>query len=99
MIATDIKKRRLSVEEVVALGATMRAMEFEGEHPTGLAAIRLMLMTGLRRMEVLGMQWAWAHPKEHCVAFPDTKSGQQVRIVGRAAMEVIQSQPMRDEIP
>lgn len=98
-IAIKKKDRRLSVEEVVALGATMRAMEREGEHPTALAAIRLMLLTGLRRMEVLGMQWDWVCAKEHCIRYPDTKSDEQVRIIGQAAIDLIESRRGKAESP
>lgn len=52
----------------------MTQMEREGEHPTGLTAIRALLLTGFRRMEVLGMRKAWLEQEGNCVAFPDTKS-------------------------
>ena len=64
----------------------MKQMEREGEHPTGLAAIRVMLLTGFRRMEVLAMRKEWIEPDDNCVAFPDTKSGAQMRAAGDAAM-------------
>src|SRR5271170_5466821 len=74
----------------------MRQAAAEREHPTGTAAVRLMLLTGFRRMEVLGLQHAWCNPKDHCVRFPDTKSGAQVRVVGKAAVDFIASIPVRD---
>jgi len=77
----------------------MRQCFQEGEHPTGLAAIRLMLLTGFRRMEVLGLERAWVNAKEHCVHFPDTKSGEQLRAIGRAAVDWIQAQPQREGSP
>jgi len=98
-IAIKKKDRRLSVEEVIALGATMRALEREGEHPTALAAIRLMLLTGLRRMEVLGMQWEWVCAREHCIRYPDTKSDEQVRIIGQAAIVLLESRRSQNGSP
>lgn len=71
----------------------------EVEHPTGLAAIRLMLLTGFRRMEVLGLERPWFSRKEHCVRFPDTKSGAQIRVLGDAAMNCIASLPGRAGSP
>ncbi len=56
VIASNKLKRRLSAGEVRHLGKIMKQMEREGEHPTGLAAIRVMLQTGFRRMEVLAMR-------------------------------------------
>jgi hypothetical protein len=58
VIASNKKVRRLSRDELAILGATMAAMEREGEHPTGLAAIRTMLLTGFPRLEALAMHRA-----------------------------------------
>lgn len=81
-------KRRLSAGEVRHLGKVMRQMEREREHPTGLAAIRALLLTGFRRMEVLGLRKEWIDEAGNCVAFPETKSGAQMRVVGDAALEL-----------
>ncbi|MCO0638259.1 site-specific integrase, partial [Lutimaribacter sp. EGI FJ00014] len=77
----------------------MMQMEREGEHPTGLAAIRAMLLTGFRRMEVLGMRKEWIEPEGNCVAFPDTKSGPQLRAAGDAAIAHLLSQGQRSPSP
>lgn len=63
VIASNKLKRRLSAGEVRHLGKIMKQMEREGEHPAGLAAIRVMLLTGFRRMEVLSMRKEWVSPK------------------------------------
>jgi integrase len=95
VIASNRLKRRLSVGEVRHLGKVMAQMEREGEHPTALAAIRTMLLTGFRRMEVLAMRKAWIEPDDNCVAFPDTKSGAQMRAAGDAAITLLLSQGQR----
>jgi integrase len=69
----------------------MHKVAADGEHPTGLSAIRLMLLTGFRRMEVLGLKRPWLSRTEHCIRFPDTKSGAQVRALGEAAMDCIEA--------
>ena len=74
-------------------------MEREGEHPTGLAAIRVMLLTGFRRMEVLAMRKEWVQPDANLVRFPDTKSGPQMRVAGDAAMIVLEEQALRSHSP
>ncbi|MHA7776115.1 tyrosine-type recombinase/integrase [Roseibium sp. M-1] len=86
VIASEKLKRRLSAGEIRHLGKVMMQMEQEGEHPTGLAAIRAMFLTGFRRMEVLGMRKDWIEPENNCVAFPETKSGPQLRAIGDAAV-------------
>ncbi|MGX1786513.1 tyrosine-type recombinase/integrase [Bosea sp. NPDC055332] len=99
VIASNRLKRRLSVGEVRHLGKVMIQMEREGEHPIGLAAIRTMLLTGFRRMEVLAMRKAWIEPDDNCVAFPDTKSGAQMRAAGDAAITLLLSQGQRSSSP
>jgi len=85
-LADRKRKDRLSLEQLTALGKAMR--EAEDENPTGLAAIRLMTLTGFRRNEALGIKPAWLLDAGG-IEFPDTKSGAQVRPIGRAAMDVL----------
>jgi hypothetical protein len=48
-LAVGRRKRRLREDELRHLGCLMREVAAEGEHPTGLSAIRLMLLTGFRQ--------------------------------------------------
>lgn len=98
-LAWERRQRRLSEDELRHLGQVMRKLAAEGEHPTGLAAIRLMLLTGFRRMEVLALERSWVCRQEHCIRFPDTKSGAQIRVVGAAAMTCIDAAPQREGSP
>lgn len=98
--ATGVKKyaegknrRFLSVEEIATLGTTMREAQAEGESAVGIAAIRLLLMTGLRRMEALALPWAWIDAKARCIRFEDTKSGAQLRPIGAAALKFLDTLP------
>jgi integrase len=99
VIASERLKRYLSVGEVRHLGKIMLQMEREGEHPTGLAAIRVMLLTGFRRMEVLAMRKEWIEPDENCIGLPDTKSGPQMRAAGDAAINCLLVQAQRSTSP
>lgn len=92
-IASTPRERRLSRAEIEYLGRAMLAAEKEGEHPTGLAAIRFLLLTGFRRMESLGLERAWLDEEEGAIRFPDTKSGAQIRIIGQAAVDLLLTQP------
>jgi integrase len=87
------RDRRLSRAEIEKLGRAMRTAEQDGEHPIGLAAIRFLLMTGFRRMEGLALERAWLNDEEGSVGFPDTKSGAQTRVIGRAAVDLLQTLP------
>lgn len=95
-IASEARDRRLSLAEIRRLGKAIRFAEANGEHPVGLAAIKLLLMTGFRRMECLAVQRAWIDLDQCCVRFPDTKSGAQVRVIGRAVAKLIASQPIQE---
>ena len=92
-LASVPRERRLSRSEIERLGKTLRAVTEEGEHATALAAIRFLLLTGFRRMEALGLQRAWLDEEEEAIRFPDTKSGAQTRVIGRAAVELLLEQP------
>lgn len=89
-IATTKRTRRLSEGELVALGWALEQCRLAGESPAALAALRLMLMTGFRRMEALTLQFEWMGA--NCIAFPDTKSGPQTRALGQAAASLVASQ-------
>jgi integrase len=96
----DRKQRRfLTVEEITKLGQTMRETEAAGENATALAAIRLLLLTGLRRMEALGLRRAWVDSRSRCIRFEDTKSGAQLRPIGAEAVKLIEFQPALDGCP
>ena len=92
-LAVERRQRRLSDDELRHLGNIMRTLGAEGEHPIGLAAIRMMLLSGFRRMEVLGLERNWVSSRDHCVRFPDTKSGAQVRVLGEAAISCVETPP------
>ena len=86
------QRRFLSIEEIESLGAALREAEEEGiENRTGIAAIRFLLLTGLRRMEALALRWEWVDTRARCIRFPDTKSGAQLRPIGAAALSFLES--------
>ena len=92
-MASTPRDRRLSQSEIEKLGRAIRTAEVAGEHSTGLAAIRFLLLTGFRRMEGLGLQRSWLDDQEESIRFPDTKSGAQTRVIGRAATDLLLAQP------
>jgi len=61
------------------------------ESRTGLAAIRLLLLTGFRRNEALGLKPGWIMPAGG-IDFPDTKAGPQARPIGKSAMKLLKAQ-------
>jgi integrase len=92
-LATNKKKRRLSVTEIEDLGAAMVVAERHGENPVGIAIIKLLLLTGFRRQEGQAMRRDWLNAGGGHVAFPDTKGDAQLRAIGAPAISLIQEQP------
>jgi integrase len=88
------QRRFLSLAEIGQLGEAMRTAE--DEPTTGIAAIKLLLLTGCRRMEVLALHWACVDAKAKCIRFADTKSGAQVRPIGAAALDLLATLPRRE---
>jgi integrase len=90
-MASNPRKFRLSFDQIRALGKAMTDAAADGESPTALAAIRLLLLTGFRRGEALGLKPGWIMPAGG-IDFPDTKSGPQARPIGQSAMKLIKKQ-------
>jgi integrase len=93
LVASTPRTRCLSHAEIKSLGTALRELDAECEHPVALAAIRLALLTGFRRMEVLGLQRGWVYGPEGYVRFPHTKTGPQIRPIGPTAAALIAEQP------
>lgn len=90
--APDGKQRRfLSADEIGRLGKAMRKAEDAGESSVAIAAVRFLLMSGCRRMEALALPWAWVDGAHGCIRFGDTKSGAQLRPIGKAAFAALPS--------
>jgi integrase len=93
------QQRFLTLDEIALLGKSMHEAEATGESTTGLSAIRLLLMTGLRRMEALALPRAWVDARTRCIRFADTKSGAQLRPIGADAMKLLEVLPEREGCP
>lgn len=92
-LASTPKMRWLSHAEIRKLGQAMHDAESDFEHPKGLAVIRFLLLTGFRRLEALSLERSWLLEEEHAIHFPTTKTGPQRRVIGEAALKVLQAQP------
>lgn len=102
-----IRKPPFSFEALAKVGAVLREAEAAGENETAIAAIRLLALTGLRRMEALTLRWEEVDFKARCLRLSDTKTGPQIRPIGRAALDLLgalpryqnQSIALRRELP
>ena len=79
------RERFLSDAEIGRLGATLLA--HESERPLQAAAVRLLLLTGCRRSEVLTLRWS--DYREGRLFLRDSKTGPRTVWLSRAARHVI----------
>lgn len=92
-MASNRRTRRLSALELGKLGTAMRVASKRDENPTGLAAVRLIALSGFRLSEAQQVHRLWVDAESHAVHFPDTKTGAQDRPIGKAALRVLTAQP------
>ncbi|MGB8364929.1 MAG: tyrosine-type recombinase/integrase [Rhizomicrobium sp.] len=80
-----------SFELVAALGNAMRAAITDGDNEIGMRAIRHLLLTGGRREEALSLKWGAVDRQARCLRLKETKTGKQIRALGRGALEHLES--------
>lgn len=90
------QRRFLSLEEIGRLGKAMRAATDDAESATGIAAARFLLLSGCRRMEALALPEGWLDEARGCIRFGDTKSGAQLRPIGRSAFAALEGVTRRN---
>lgn len=70
-----------------------------GANPFALAAIRLLLLTGCRRGEILSLRWEHVDFERGCLRLPDSKTGARVVPIGAAALAVLEGLPRFEANP
>lgn len=85
--------RFLSSAEMVRLGDALRAAEAEGVNSFALAAIRLLLLTGCRRNEILELKWEHVDFENGFFRLGDSKTGAKVVPVGAPVLSLLSKIP------
>ena len=96
---TRRRDRVLSPHEYRTLGKALYVLETEGANVVAIRAIRALALTGCRRGEIFGLRRSEIDAHRHCIRFGDTKSGQQVRAIGRVALALLIDAPTKDDHP
>ena len=88
-------ERFLSEEEFRRLGRVLEAAAggAGGASPAAVAAIRLLVLTGCRRSEILGLRWEHVDLGAGELRLPDSKTGARLVPLSPSAAEVIADLP------
>ena len=88
----------LKADELSAIGTSLAALEKAGHISTlAAAALRLLMMTVMRLMEVLSLKWDYLDLDQRKAELPDTKTGFKVVPLSLPALEVLQKLPIIDQ--
>ena len=80
------RERHLTPEELERLGDVLRQVELERtESPSSVALVRLLLLTGARLGEVLGLRWDRIDWQAGSVRLADSKTGPKTLYLSDAA--------------
>ncbi|HKT18366.1 MAG TPA: tyrosine-type recombinase/integrase [Stellaceae bacterium] len=83
-------ERFLSAEELARLGEVLSEAEnAKMELPGTVTAIRLLLFTGARLGEVLGLRWEHVDAQHGLLRLPDSKTGAKVIYLGAPALSLL----------
>lgn len=88
------RERFLSGEELARLGEALTEAEANGtEPPSAIAAVRLLILTGCRLQEILGLRWDQVDFERRQIRFEESKTGQKTVALGAAALELLSGLP------
>jgi integrase len=93
------RERFLSAAETGDLADELSAAEARGKNPSPIAALRLLLLTGCRKNEILGLKWSYVDWERSCFRLPDSKTDAKVVPVGAAVLQLLSSLPRVDGNP
>jgi integrase len=86
-------ERFLSSDEIASLATTIEAEKQRTSNPYPGAAIKLLLLTGARRNEIMQVQWRHVDFERHCLRLPDSKTGPKVIYLSPPALDILSNLP------
>jgi integrase len=94
------RERFLTIEEIARLGKVLRTAEDNlTQNIYAIAAIRLLLLTGMRLSEVLTLKWEYIDAGRRLILLPDSKTGFKPVPLNPPAIEVLKRLPRVKDNP
>jgi len=84
--------RFLSGDELQRLGHALDAAGAD-EHPSAIAIIRLLALTGCRLGEIMSLEWSFVDFERSCLRLPASKTGAKVVRLGAPALDLLADLP------
>lgn len=79
----------LTLDDVRTLGRALNSSAVQTTYKAAADAIKLLLMTGCRKSEILSLRWEYIDFQNQVFRFPDTKTGKQNRPFGLGALNLL----------
>lgn len=81
--------RFLTEKDFSAIGIALTEMEREGTNPYALLGIRLLMLTGCRKSEILSLKWKEVDFETGCLRLADSKTGRKVVLLGAPPLDLL----------
>jgi integrase len=91
--------RFLSEAEITRLAMSLEAEREASATPYPSAAIRLLLLSGCRRSEILNLRWEHVDLDHQCLRLPDSKTGAKIVYMNAPAMALLEELPRVENNP
>ncbi len=93
------RERFLSKQELARLEQTLNEAEANGEMPSAILAIRLLLLTGARLSEILTLKWDYIDFELGFLSLPDSKTGAKLIPLPTHAIKLLTKAPRIEQNP
>jgi len=92
-------ERFLSEAEIARLAEALDAEAQRSGNPYPSAAIKLLLLTGCRRGEIVNLHWKHVDFEHECLRLPDSKTGAKIVYLNAPARALLQEIPLMAHNP
>lgn len=93
------KERFLSTKEISAISDAMTSLESEGMNKYAVYAIRLLMLTGARRNEILALKWSNIDFDRQQLTLENSKTGPKTIYLNSPALEILTTIPKQKNNP